>query len=306
MSNPLLSQKETFDRYIKLEEPLLSSWAFVNVFGWQDFFRFEFKEIQKRLCVFAHYELGCFLYLPPLGGPLTQEILETVFEYMDGCNKNKSVSRIENIDAGQVSFFDESQYKIVLKAKEYVYRKDNLLGLKGNAFKSKRSELNQFCKNYAAKFLPYEDSMLTECLALYENWAGEKRKKSDDKIYLCMLEDNRRVHERTMRQHQGLGLVGRVVLIDGRVEGYTFGFALNAKTFCVLFEVVNLKRKGLANFIFHEFCCDAALAPYSLINVMDDFGLENISRVKMSYRPSELVPTYTVSQPFDSVPRLVR
>ena len=86
----LLSQKKIFDQYLQRDNPQLSSWAFVSIFGWQDFFRFEFKEIEGRLCVFAYYELGCFLYLPPLGGALTQNVVQTVFDEMNAVNKNKN------------------------------------------------------------------------------------------------------------------------------------------------------------------------------------------------------------------------
>ena len=109
-----------------------------------------------------------------------------------------------------------------------------------------------------------------------------------------MIEDNEKVHAAALKSHKELGLVGRVVKIDGKIVAYTFGYHLNSRTFCVLFEIADLSYNGLAVYTFHSFCKDAALESYSFINVMDDFELDNVKATKMSFRPSVLLPTYTI------------
>ena len=64
----LLEQKALVESFLTQGPRPLSGFSFVSVFAWCDFFDFEFKMIGKSLCVFAHQEEGCFLYLPPLGG----------------------------------------------------------------------------------------------------------------------------------------------------------------------------------------------------------------------------------------------
>ena len=85
----------------------------------------------------------------------------------------------------------------------------------------------------------------------------------------------------------------RVVRIDGEIRGYTFGYPLNADTFCILFEVTDLSIKGLAQFIYREFC-KKLMGTYRWINAMDDSGLENLKRVKQAYHPIQLIPSYNV------------
>ena len=93
-----------------------------------------------------------------------------------------------------------------------------------------------------------------------------------------------------------LGLVGRVVWIDGEIRGYTFGYPLNVDTFCILFEVTDLKIKGLAQFIYREFCKEL-MDTYRWMNAMDDSGLENLKRVKNAYHPIQLIPSYNIIEP---------
>ena len=99
-----------------------------------------------------------------------------------------------------------------------------------------------------------------------------------------MLEDSRSAHRTAIAHAEALGLLGRVVRIDEEIRGYTFGYPLNADIFCVLFEITDLEIKGLAQFIYREFCKEL-MGTYRWINAMDDSGLENLKRVKRSYPP---------------------
>ncbi|MFZ2357354.1 MAG: phosphatidylglycerol lysyltransferase domain-containing protein, partial [Candidatus Omnitrophota bacterium] len=78
------------------------------------------------------------------------------------------------------------------------------------------------------------------------------------------------------------------------VKGFSFGFKLNEHSFCILYEITDLSAKGLAQFIFREFC--RQLPDYKYINIMDDSGLENLKQVKLSYHPVKLEPAYIVKR----------
>ncbi len=94
---------------------------------------------------------------------------------------------------------------------------------------------------------------------------------------------------------QELGLIGKVVRINDEVQAYTFGYELNRDTFCILFEISKLSIKGLAQYIYREFCKEL-LHTYKWINAMDDSGLENIKRVKLSFHPTKLIPSYNITK----------
>ena len=123
-----------------------------------------------------------------------------------------------------------------------------------------------------------------------------------------MIDENERVHRRSLKDHDRLGLIGRVVLVGfhdafpagfpagERIVGYTFGFEVSPGMFCVLFEICDLTLSGLPVYIFREFCADAAVVPYRRINVMDDFGMPNVRATKLSFRPSSSLSLYSVTK----------
>ena len=311
MTTALLERKELIQRYLREAPGLLSSFSFINIFTWQDFFQFELEVIDGSLCVFARHDAGTFLYLPPLGKNICAKTIQTCFERMDKANRNKGVSRIENVHAHQLALFPAEGFSHYNKGYEYCYYRKDLASLTGNSYRSKRSSYNHFVKNYTFQYLPYDDSMLAECAALYQDWAKSRRPVyADNAVALQMLEENAGVHQLALRHCRELGLTGRVVTVDGReapspqgafgrgrkIRAYTFGYPLNAETFCVLFEIADLSFNGLGVFIFREFCRDAALAPYKFINVMDDFELGNIHRAKMSFCPVVLMPSYVITR----------
>ena len=177
-------------------------------------------------------------------------------------------------------------FHAVQKEIEYLYETEALIQLKGDRYKSKRAAYNLLTRNHpAAQLQPYQPAHLPDCLALYKSWQQERDAQAHDDVYRAMLEDSWGSHRIGLMNHEELDLVGRVVFIDGVLKGYTFGYPLNSEIFCVLFEITDLRIKGLAQFLFREFCREQAA--YRWINTMDDSGLENLKRVKLSYRPAK-------------------
>jgi len=127
----LFDFKSLLGKYLNKEKNLLSSYSFVNIFAWQNFFDFEFKLIKGNLCVFAENRIGRFLYLPPLGDAVDKKVIEECFEYMDEVNGGSGVTRIENVGQQRFNLFPEGRFKRVKKGYEYLYRREEIASLKG-------------------------------------------------------------------------------------------------------------------------------------------------------------------------------
>lgn len=295
MPSDLLEQRELVERYLKESPQPLSSFSFVNLFIWKDFFNFELRNIGGALCIFASDQAGTFLYLPPLGKKAGREVIDDCLVLMRERNKGSGVSRIENVPAAQLIHFPPEQFKCFAKGDEYCYYKKDLVELKGNNYKSKRGDYNYFTKHYRAAYRAFAPADAPECLALYDRWAAARKKDARDETYLYMLEDNRQVHAAVFKHGADLGLTGRVVEVDGKIAAYTFGYALNKYIFCVLGEIADVTKKGLPVYIFSQFCDDPDAASFRFINVMDDFALENIQKAKMSFHPTMLFSSFTIS-----------
>ncbi len=296
MIEELFKKKSLVEKYLAESKHCLSAFSFVNIFGWQDFFTFEFKEMGGNLCIFARDELGVFQYLPPLGKNISAKIVEESFAYMRECNGEGGITRIENIECSQIEWFNKEKYNFFNKGYEYCYYKKDIVSFRGNRYKSKRAEYNVCVKQNSCQYRPFKSGMLEECGQLYWEWMSERQIRNDDGIYKQMLQENKKVHQLVLQYHKDLDLIGRVVVVDGEIKAYTFGFPLNKFMFCVLFEIVDLSINGLATYIFREFCQDKTLSPYQFINVMDDFELKNIKETKMSFRPVLLFPSYGITR----------
>jgi len=285
VQSALLEHKFLIERSFKEAQGDLSSFSFVALFAWKEHFQFHIETIDNCLCIFAEDALGTFLSVPPLGKKVDKKTIEACFSKMEKANGAGSVSRIENVPFKQTQAFDPQRYELYLKSYEPCYYREDIVGLKGNAYKSKRSSYNAFVKNNTQEYLPYESAMMESCLCLYDDWAKERESKEKDDVYLSMLKENRDVHRLLLESSEELGLIGRVVVIKGKVRAYTFGYPLNEKTFCILLEVADLHYKGLPVFIFREFCKDDAAKKFPFINGMDSFGMKNVEVTKDSFRP---------------------
>ena len=292
----LLAQKELIAEYLRVRPCDLSVAAFANIYIWGDFFDFEFRRIDDSLILLARDDQGCFCYLPPLGADLKESVIDECFRVMARENKSEAMTRIENVCEEDLRFFPKEKFAWSKKYDEYGYDREDLTTLAGNAYKSKRSAYNQFVKAYLYQYLPYEPSMKEQCCQLYAAWAENRRELFEDDVFQQMLEDSRRVLERVLDDGGQVGIVGRVVMVEGRLTAFTFGYPVNNEVFCVLFEVTDLNVKGAAVFIFREFCRDPAVSRFRFINAMDDFGMENIRATKASFRPVKLWPVYSVTQ----------
>ncbi|MBI3315138.1 MAG: DUF2156 domain-containing protein [Candidatus Omnitrophica bacterium] len=287
----LLTHKSLFDSFLARDECRVSCYHFSSVFAWQDFFHFTFEVIRDRLCVFAHQPQGCFLYMPPVGGPLDLSTLEECFQRM---GKN-GLARVENICDNQLPALVFKEYNSRHKADEYIYRRQDIAGLRGKAYKSRRHDVNLAVRQQPI-FEHYEDRHYEGCTALYERWAVDRARGRDESTYRAMLEDNRRVHALVIAHAKTLGLIGCVLIVDGEVAAYTFGYPQNDHTFCVLFEVADLARPGLASYIFNRLCADEALGPFEFVNAMDDFGMPGVARAKELFRPVFKAALYTLTK----------
>ena len=232
------------------------------------------------------------MYLPPLGKELDEETIKAAFEIMNTYNENKDVSRIENIEQEDIGFYKDLGYQAYLKSKDYLYKTQDLIGLRGNRFKSKRALCNYFKKNYKYRFVKYQEQSYNDCQKLVKSWRGSRLKKYNDDIYTAMLEQSGSAFKHLLENFKFLGAVGFLVQAQGEVKACSFGYKLNNETFCIIFEIADLNIKGISQFIFREFC--RKNDNFKFINAMDDSGLENLRKVKLSYHPCKLEESFCV------------
>ena len=209
---------------------------------------------------------------------------------MDRHNKQGASSRIENIEEKEVEFYQKIGFVCREKFPEYLCRRDDLVGLKGNSYKSKRASVNYFQKHCSFEYVAFTSRQRRQCLELYDYWKKGRQQKYLDAVYRGMLGDSRKCLEVLLDNFIKLDFTGALVKLGRRVRAFTFGFPVSRDTFCILYEISDLGIKGLSQYIFRRFCAEQK--KYRYINIMDDSGLGNLKEVKLSYRPYRLVPSF--------------
>jgi hypothetical protein len=135
------------------------------------------------------------------------------------------------------------------------------------------------------------------CLALFRRWRQQQEARPINGVARHMLGDAEAAHREALTNPQALGLVGRVVRVDGEIRAYTFGYPRSRGVFCVVLEVADRTVTGLAPFIFRECCREAAANGFTFINTMDDSGLPHLAAAKRAYHPLRLVPSSIATLP---------
>jgi uncharacterized protein len=291
-----LADKALFDKFLRPDRQTheLSVFAFENIYIWGSLYDIRWDIIDACLCVFFIDRIGCFLYLPPLGKEISRPATSRAFQIMDGFNANQEISRIENIEEPDAALFRNMGYRCAYKARDYVCSRANLAGLKGNSFKAKRAAYNYFVKHYEFEFLPFSMKHKAGCLELFKLWQEQRSGASEDKIYCGMIDDSLTCLKALFAAYKKMNIIGRVVKVGSQIKAFSFGYRLNNETFCILYEITDLSIKGIAQFIFREFCSE--LKRFRYINIMDDSGLDNLKKVKLSYRPIKFVPAYIATR----------
>jgi len=282
--------KRIFEKYLKKKPRVLSGYAFENIFVWSPLFDILWLVIDDSLCVFFKNTVGMFMPLPPSGRP-DLRVLDKVFQMMEETNRNKDISRIENIEAEDVGFFVKNHFRTYEKDREYIVGQKDIAAYRGGGFRHKRNLANFFTKNYKSVFRDYREEDREGVMDLYRSWMRERASCHQDPVYRAMLEDGFKAFRVLLTHWPGLDISGKVVECDGKVRAFTSGFELSRRMFCVNFEVADLSFKGLAAFIFSEFA--KTLCAYPEINIMDDSGIEGIRSTKLSFRPVATISSYT-------------
>jgi hypothetical protein len=309
------STKTEMEHYLALLDPEISDYTFAANYIWLSHVSGFYAIIEETFCFFMLAGGDISMVLPPLGCQENRyKAMQVCFDLMNRNNKSRQHSKIEYVDEqmleGFVNVLEGSNdifemlehYLVQRELVDYVYETDALIDLKGNDYQNKRNEINKFKRahpNYRTELLDI-DKHRQGIQNLFHKWVADRLKvmpneKADafmDGIYF-----ERQALERIIHDYQALGLIGLVIYINEEIKGFTIGERINARTASIIIEKTDFEIPGCAQFIFREFSKllkDTYQSRY--INASDDMGLENLKKVKMSYRPCKLIPKYTIYQ----------
>jgi hypothetical protein len=222
--------------------------------------------------------------------------LREAFALMRRWNGRSAVSRVEHVPPELSPTLEALGYRLVPKDPDYLYRTDALARLAGDRYKSQRALCNRIERDGGVRIDPYHPRDRAECRHVLEAWTGQKRAHGSDPYNECLLEDARSAHEVAWSHATELNLIGSVVRKQNRVCGYTFGYWLDKKTYCVLLEVADRTIPGLAQYLFRDTCRNALSMGAEYINTLDDSGLIGLRESKEAYHPIARSQSFIASE----------
>jgi ribosomal protein S18 acetylase RimI-like enzyme len=286
-----------------LADPL-SDYTFSQIFTWRNSLRILWRQLHGHLCVFANGAGDLTLLIPPIGtgNGGGDAALAAAFELMDDYNAQHRVperSRVEYASAELLARFDASRVAPEPMGTDYVYDVNRMIDLAGGDLASKRQAKNRFVRDHAHRVERYDAARhLAGCVALLESWKvhQDAQHPAEPTTNAIKRQKESLATELALRHADELGLKGLVVYVtraDGgeSIRGFTFGEPLGRDQSSIVVEKTDLAVKGLAQFIFSEFCRQC-WSDRPLVNAGDDWGLETLAWTKNSYRPVKLLQKY--------------
>jgi hypothetical protein len=162
---------------------------------------------------------------------------------------------------------------------DYVYNYEDLAGLKGKKYHSKRNFINRFKLNQNWCYEPISERNIDECKVMNERWLAENDCCDRD------LESENCAVRNGLRHFFELDFTGGLLRVDGEVIAFTFGEPVTDEMFVVHAEKAFTNFQGSYPTINNEFVTNA-LCGYKYINREEDMGLENLRKAKLSYNPA--------------------
>jgi hypothetical protein len=285
-----IEAKPLFDRYAAALGVPLSDYTFANNIIWLSQKSGFYQIIEDCFCLFSLNGQSLSMLLPPLGAPGRQRAaLEASIAIMDGYNPSPYQSQVEFVYRDFAGLVETGgNYLVERSLPDYIYRTADLINLQGNAYKTKRSEINQFRRAHPDHRMealgPQHWHGIRELISTWLRNRLQYLSGGAVADFFRTVEQERLAIERALEHYDTLGLQGLCLIIDGRLEGFTFGERITPDVGSVLVEKTNFAIPGSAQYLFREFAKTFDGCTY--INVGDDLGLENLRRVKMSYRPA--------------------
>lgn len=310
-----LDAKYEMDHYLQFLETEISDYTFASNYIWLSNASGFYGIINNCFSLFILQADQLTMLLPPIGEKrFINDAIVQCFEIMNSVNSDHTASRIDYVSEAHLSDFVNyleegteifeilENYVVEKRLVDYVYNTEDLINLTGNSYHTKRTEINKFKRVYENNHVAVLDPVLHRdaCMGLFQGWISARIQympKEDSERFMDGISYERFALKRMFTYYKELNLMGVVLYINDEVAGFTIGEKLSPNTASIIVEKTNFEILGSAQFIFREFCKvikDQYGSAY--INVGDDMGFENLKKVKMSYRPSKLIPKYTIYQ----------
>ncbi|MFH2123086.1 MAG: phosphatidylglycerol lysyltransferase domain-containing protein [Pseudomonadota bacterium] len=280
-----LDDRPMVTEYLRRFPPEISELTFTNLYAWQLTRQVWLDIFKDSLIFFADSKTGRVLLGNPVGSLSLSDAFSEYGSQITGVDRFPQ-ERLAGVvlppDATLVKDRDNS---------DYVYRREVLASLAGRNFTKKRNHINQCLAAYNCSYEIITADIIPECLVMQDRWCAARDCKTEPGLcgeYQAIIE--------TLHHYEEFGLTGGAIRIDGSIEAFTVGEALNPLTAVCHFEKAMPQFQGLSQLINQWFAREN-LGTFTFINREQDLGIPGLRRAKESYYPDHLVEKVRIILP---------
>lgn len=284
-----IDDKPLFDLAFQQFPPVISEFTFTNLFIWRHAYQTKISRFDQFLCLLSDQGQNPFFF-PTIGKDDVVECYEVLLNYLKEKGVAPRVARlpeeaISGIDweaAGMVAELDRDQ-------SDYVYLVEDLVQLKGRKYHRKRNHIKQFKESHSYRYVPLASEWVPECLRLQTQWCDLRQCEAIPGL----ARESLAIQEACTHFNE-IGVKGAAIVINGKVEAFTFGEALNPETVVIHIEKANPGIEGIYTMI-HQAFLENEWVGYTYVNREQDLGEEGLRKAKESYFPHHLAHKYTLT-----------
>ena len=284
-----IDDKSVFDDLFSRFPPVISEFTFTNLFIWRHTYQTKVTRLQNFLCLLADRAERPFFF-PVVGEGDVIKCYQELLRYLKDRGAEPGICRVPESLAVQIDLEtggikaepDRSQ-------SDYVYLMQDLVSLQGRKYHRKRNHIKQFKEKYSYRYVPLTAEWIPECLRLEREWCNLR---SCDAV--PGLANESLAIKEVFLHFDRLKVSGGVIVIDGKVEAFTFGEPLNPQTVVIHIEKANPIYEGLYPTINQAFL-ENHWTTFDYVNREQDLGEEGLRKAKESYFPHHLVDKVNLS-----------
>ena len=277
--------------YLRRFPPKISELTFTNLFAWRHTRPVWMDEFRESLLFFAETKGGLVILGNPVGPVTLTEVFREYGSRISGAERFPKEQLADQEIPGAVIIVDRDNA-------DYVYRREDLANLAGRHLTKKRNHINQCLAAYNCQYEIITEENIPECLAMQDRWCAERSCKTEPG--LC---GEYQAIEETLGHYGEFPLTGCAIRIEGSIEAFTMGEALNPSTAVCHFEKAMPRFNGLAQLV-NQWFAQNNLGDFAYVNREQDLGIPGLRRAKESYFPEHLVEKVRIILPDSSMEKM--
>lgn len=279
-----LKDKSLLDSYLLKADFRNCDFSFSNIFCWKNRYQTTYDIVNGFLVIrFIGPENNMPYYMMPLGTGNLAKVLDILIKDAES----------HGFPFGMLSVTNE-MFKLLDKAMpdtfvftpmrgafDYIYETENLKGLVGKKYQSKRNHINKFKSDHPDfEFIPITKELIPACLEMQKQWCIDNGCSDSD-----MLNSEAHAVRTALNNFEELQLSGGVIKTDGKLIAFSFGQQITDDTFGVHVE----KALNGAYAIINQQIAEHVAYNFKYMNREEDLGIEPLRKAKMSYQPTILL-----------------